>query len=296
VACRPVCSRGSDDSAREARPILAAAILARQSRDLPSQPGQTITPGAGRPGHGRANLYSGERDTCGGQQPSERTDMSPRTTRRDTGSTDPMPATAPAEGSSVDAATPDAPSFQDPPASALPARPSVAQARPTARASARVGPRVKGDEAPGGPGRVAADEAAAYQEALRQAFRSAIPLEPAGAAPRPAPAPKTAPDPKAEPRPGLEPEVTRQPAREPIRPALGPHEHDGRLRLAAQELRQPGGLLGGRRQQAGTRPIGLGPTMAVIDRCPIGGVQPERRQEANGKGREQQSQHGSICQ
>lgn len=119
--------------------------------------------------------------------------MSPRLSTRNRGPDDPQSAAPAAPTSSPDAPTPHArvPGGHAP--VPLSGRLSSALPRPFAGVSARLARRVPGGEASGGPGPVAADEAAAYQEALREAFRSATPLEPAVAARRPTPQPKAMP-------------------------------------------------------------------------------------------------------
>jgi hypothetical protein len=99
------------------------------------------------------------------------------------------PSAAPPDADPArDAATHQAPAPAGRPPPALSARVASALARPFRGRSARPAGSTSGGE-PVGPGRATTSDATTYDEALRLAFRSAVPLNPARPTPHPAPDP-----------------------------------------------------------------------------------------------------------
>ena len=116
--------------------------------------------------------------------------MNPRNPPGDPEPADPRSEPPAAGGPSPGSAMPDPFVPGRPGPATLPARLSSALTRPFAGATARFARRIPGSGSSGDAGRMTKEEAAAYDETLRHAFRAAVPFEPARPMPRPAPAPE----------------------------------------------------------------------------------------------------------
>jgi len=124
--------------------------------------------------------------------------MNPRTAPENRETSDPAAAPSRAGGPGSDPAAADQTAPSDRPPSTLVERLSSALASAIGGVRERLGRVVPDDGRSAGPGGRSADDAAAYEEALRQAFRAAAPVAPA----RPAPRREAAVGPAPGPEPG----------------------------------------------------------------------------------------------